>query len=82
VVRVGLLKHLVEDGPLWGDLRLLVLDSGDEIIIESLLLDRSCFLLVVVLLGSSARALIVVRWRLPLSFSWLKKVPTASSSAA
>jgi hypothetical protein len=67
LVRAGLFEHLIEDGPLWGTLRLLALDGSDEIIVEGLLLDLSCLLLLVVLFGPPARALIVVSWCLPLA---------------
>jgi len=46
-------------------LRLLALDSSDEIIVESLPLDLPCLLLLI-LFGPSARALVVICWCLPL----------------
>jgi len=60
VIRVGLLEHLVEDGPLWGSSRLFALYDSDEIIVESLLLEWSCFLLLLFFLRPSAGALVVV----------------------
>ena len=66
VVRARVLEHLIKDGPLWGALRLLALNNGDEVIIEALPLDLLCLLLLFVLFGPLAWALIIVRWRLPL----------------
>jgi len=43
---------------------LFTLHGGDEIIVEGLSLERSCFLLLLASLGPSTGALIVVGWRL------------------
>jgi hypothetical protein len=67
MVRAGLLEHFVEDGPLRRASRLFALNGDDEIIVESLPLDRSHFLLLLALLGPSTRAHIIVHWRLPLA---------------
>ena len=73
VVRAGLLEHIVKDGPLWGASRLFALNGGDEIIVESLPLDQSHFLLLLALFGPSVRALVVVRWCFPLAALMVEK---------
>jgi len=64
MLRAGLLQHLVEDSSLRGSSRFFTLRGGDEIVVEYLTLERPCFLLLLVLLGSSTGAFIVVGWRL------------------
>ena len=64
MVRAGLLQYFVEDSPLWGSSRPFALHGGDEIIVEGFLLERPCFLLLLVLLGTSTGALIIVGRRL------------------
>ena len=66
MVRVGLLEHLVEDDPLQGASRLLALDNSNEVLVEGLPIDLPCLLLLVVLFGPPARALVIVCWCLPL----------------
>jgi len=69
--------------PLLGASRLLALNRSDEIVVEGLRLVLLCFLLLVVaLFGSPAETLVISAGALPLSLSWLKKAPTASSPVA
>ena len=59
-----------------------MLDRSNEMVVEGLTFVLSCFLLlVVVLFGPSARAVMSSAGAFPLSLSWLKKAPPASSSA-
>jgi len=61
--RAWLLKHLVEDSPLWRASRSFALHGGDEIVVEVFPLKRPCFLLLFVLLGSSTGALVIIGGR-------------------
>jgi hypothetical protein len=82
VIRARLLEPLVEDDPFRRASRLLTFDHDNEIIVDGLALVLSCLiLLVVVLFGSYAGALIIIHWRLPLVALWPKNTPTASSLA-
>jgi len=47
-----------------GSSRLYTLHNGDEIIVEGLSFEQSCFLLLLAFLRPSTGALIVVGWRL------------------
>ena len=64
MVRAGLLYHFVDDSPLWGSSRPFALHGGDEIVVEGFPLERLCFLLLLVLLGSSTGARIIIGGRL------------------
>jgi len=60
MVRARLLPHLVEESSLRGSSRFFTLHGSDEIVVEGLPLERPCFLLLLVFLGSSTGALIVI----------------------
>jgi len=64
VVRAWLLQHLVEDAYLRRASRPFAFHGGDEIVVKVFPLERACFLLLLVLLGPSTGALVLVSGRL------------------
>jgi len=66
MVRTRLLQHLIKDACLWRTSRPFAFHGGYEIVVEVFPLERAGFLLLVVLLGPSTRALIIIGGRLAL----------------
>jgi len=66
MVRARLLQHLIEDARLWRTSRPFVFHGGNEIVVEVFPLERAGFLLLLVILRLSTRALVVIGGRLAL----------------